>query len=99
MAARLNRRLNRLGFSKLNHSHAKNKVGTGFRKTSCSIKRLERGDDSKRSHPAIGFLADVVMPAEAGIQQSEAFRFSTQGTEYSIARLRGAKTKFVFADE
>jgi len=39
------------------------------------------------------------MPAEAGIQQSEAFRFSTQGTDYSIARLRGAKTKFVFADE
>ena len=30
---------------------AKAGVGTGFRKTSRSIKKLEREDDSKRSHP------------------------------------------------
>jgi hypothetical protein len=28
-------------------------VGTGFRKRSCSTKRLERGDDSQRSHPTL----------------------------------------------
>ena len=30
---------------------AKAGVGTGFRKTSRSIKKLEREDDSKRCHP------------------------------------------------
>jgi hypothetical protein len=29
------------------------KVDTGFRKTSCSTKRLEPGDDSKRSQSAL----------------------------------------------
>src|ERR1700687_5759558 len=28
-------------------------VDTGFRKRSCSTKRLERDDDSKKSHPAL----------------------------------------------
>jgi hypothetical protein len=28
-------------------------VGTGFRKTSCSKKKLERDDDSKKSHHAL----------------------------------------------
>src|SRR5580704_15473824 len=31
------------------------RVGTGFRKRSCSTKKLERGDDSKRSHHALGY--------------------------------------------
>jgi hypothetical protein len=30
------------------------KVGTGFRKRSCSDNKLERDDDSKKSHPALG---------------------------------------------
>src|SRR5262249_45745530 len=29
------------------------KWGTGFRKRSCSSKKLERDDDSKKSHPAL----------------------------------------------
>src|SRR3979409_2202381 len=29
------------------------KVGTGFRKRSCSNNKLERDDDSKKSHPAL----------------------------------------------
>jgi hypothetical protein len=29
-------------------------VGTGFRKRSCSNNKLERDDDSKKSHPALG---------------------------------------------
>jgi hypothetical protein len=29
-------------------------VGTGFRERSCSNKKLERDDDSKKSHPALG---------------------------------------------
>ena len=32
-------------------------VGTGFRKTSCSIKKPKREDDSKRSHPALGRIS------------------------------------------
>jgi hypothetical protein len=28
-------------------------VGTGFRKRSCSKKKLERDDESKKSHPAL----------------------------------------------
>jgi hypothetical protein len=30
------------------------KSGTGFRKRSCSNNKLERDDDSKKSHPALG---------------------------------------------
>src|ERR1700693_1831249 len=30
------------------------KVGTGFPKRSCSNKKIERDDDSKKSHPALG---------------------------------------------
>jgi hypothetical protein len=29
-------------------------VGTGFPKRSCSNKQIERDDDSKKSHPALG---------------------------------------------
>jgi glyoxylase-like metal-dependent hydrolase (beta-lactamase superfamily II) len=32
-------------------------VGTGFRERSCAIKKLERDDDSKKSHPALGRIA------------------------------------------
>ena len=31
-------------------------MGTGFPKRSCSNKKIERDDDSKKSHPALGFL-------------------------------------------
>jgi hypothetical protein len=34
------------------------KVDTGFRKRSCSTKRLERDDESKRSHHALAPLND-----------------------------------------
>jgi hypothetical protein len=30
------------------------RVGTGFPKRSCSNKKIERNDDSKKSHPALG---------------------------------------------
>src|ERR1700736_644570 len=30
------------------------RVGTGFRRRSCSNKELKRDDDSKKSHPALG---------------------------------------------
>src|SRR6267143_907462 len=33
------------------------KSGTGFRKRSCSSNKLERDDDSKNSHPALGAAA------------------------------------------
>jgi hypothetical protein len=32
------------------------RVGTGFPKRSCSNKKIERDDDSKKSHPALEFL-------------------------------------------
>jgi hypothetical protein len=35
-------------------------VGTGFPKRSCSNKKIERDDDSKKSHPA---LADLILAA------------------------------------
>jgi hypothetical protein len=31
-------------------------VDTGFPKRSCSNKKIERDDDSKKSHPALGVL-------------------------------------------
>src|SRR6202162_4146688 len=40
------------------------KVGTGFPKRSCSNKRLERDDDSKKSHPALGAALVVVQLGE-----------------------------------
>ncbi len=33
--------------------HDPEKVGTGFPKRSCSNKKIERDDDSKKSHPAL----------------------------------------------
>ena len=32
------------------------RVGTGFPKRSCSNKKIERDDDSKKSHPALVFV-------------------------------------------
>jgi hypothetical protein len=51
-------------------------VEAGFPKRSCSNKRLERDDDSKKSHPALGEHADQLdvssaqspRKAEAAIQ-------------------------------
>src|SRR5262249_16358324 len=39
------------------------RVGTGFRKRSCSNKELERDDDSRKNHPAL--LAGVSLRASA----------------------------------
>jgi hypothetical protein len=33
------------------------KVDTGFRKKSCFNNKLERDDDSKKSHPALSYSA------------------------------------------
>src|SRR5262249_36582655 len=39
------------------------KVDTGFRKRSCSTNKLERVDDSKKSHPALdGHQRQVALP-------------------------------------
>src|SRR6266851_8316785 len=40
------------------------RVGTGFRKRSCSTKRLEWGDDSKRSHRALAVEPQQVVHGE-----------------------------------
>src|SRR5438045_4000828 len=36
------------------------RVGTGFRKGSCSTNKLDRDDDSKKSHSVLGRLAQLV---------------------------------------
>ena len=38
-------------------------MDTGFRKRSCSKNKLERDDDSKKSHPALGEAAGKVSAA------------------------------------
>jgi hypothetical protein len=42
-------------------------VGTGFRKRSCSKKKLERDDESKKSHPALvaGIGGGIAIPGTA----------------------------------
>jgi len=45
--------------------HDPEKVGTGFRKRSCSTNKLERDDDSKQSHHALG-TAQAAAPPENG---------------------------------
>ena len=39
--------------------HDPEKVGTGFRKRSCSNKQIERDDDSKKNHPALVLAAGL----------------------------------------
>src|SRR6266851_3915975 len=50
--------------------HDPEKWGTGFRKRSCSNKKIERDDDSKKSHPALGF---ATKPVAACASPSPAF--------------------------
>jgi hypothetical protein len=42
-------------------------VDTGFRKRSCSNNKLERDDDSKKSHPALGDLLGDPLKDIAGV--------------------------------
>jgi hypothetical protein len=41
-------------------------VGAGFPKRSCSNKKIERDDDSKKSHPALVLDALVALRARPG---------------------------------
>jgi hypothetical protein len=40
-------------------------VGTGFPKRSCSNKKIERDDDSKKSHPALALTSDTAPKTSA----------------------------------
>src|SRR5712672_4512409 len=44
------------------------KVGTGFPRRSCSNKKIERNDDSKKSHPALAcFRAKHALGLDPGV--------------------------------
>src|SRR5260370_36289755 len=48
--------------------HDPEKWGTGFPKRSCSNKKIERDDDSKKSHPALGTIAsDCLRERRSGL--------------------------------
>src|SRR5258706_4624788 len=52
------------------------KSGHGFRKRSCSNNKVERDDDSKKSHPALGTRVTIVRPSDQSLQ-----RLPRPGTE------------------
>jgi hypothetical protein len=43
------------------------RVGTGFPKRSCSNKKIERDDDSKKSHPALGKASNTARGHKIGL--------------------------------